>query len=371
MHTTPFLVRLVAATLTARQNQQLRAEVVHLRAELALCREELGPDHRFRFTDAWRLRLAQSGAAVGWKRLAEIAIVAKAKTMQGWERMRKAGKLGVQRTGPGRPRLQAAIETVILRLATENPVWGQKRIAGVLAMLLLSVSPRTIAAVLKRKGITPAPTRSTDPTWKPFITEHMDVAVATDFFTAEVLGEYGPERYDVLFGVHLATRKVEVLGVTQHANEAYMTQVAREATAEGGWLKQVGCRYLIHDGDTKFCAAWKGVLAGASPTIETVKIPPSSPNCNAFAERWVRTAKHELMRRCSFLDYGGLRIALREYVDHFNNERPHQSLGNRPLTGNTGPQAATQKVVAGFKPSDIRCVTRCGGVIKHYYRVAA
>lgn len=318
MNSAPFLIRLVAATLMAKQNQQLLAEVIYLRNEVALCREELGSDQQFRFTDAWRLRLAQSGAAVGWKRLAEIATVAKAKTIQGWERMRKAGKLDGQRAGPGRPRLQAAIEDVVLRLATENPVWGQKRIAGVLAMLLLPVSPRTIAAVLKRKGITPAPTRSTDPTWKPFISEHMDVLVATDFFTAEVQTENGPEAYDVLFGVHLATRKVKVLGVTQHSNAAYMTQVAREATAEGGWLKQVGCRYLVHDGDTKFCEAWNGVLRGANPKIETVKIPPSSPNCNAFAERWVKTVKAELIRRCRFLDYNGLVFALREYTDHFN-----------------------------------------------------
>lgn len=170
---------------------------------------------------------------------------------------------------------------------------------------------------------------------------------------------------------HLATRKVEVLGVTQHANEAYMTQVAREATADGGWLKQVGCRYLIHDGDGKFCEAWKGMLNSADPKVEPVQIPPHSPNCNAYAERWVRTAKHELTRRCRFLDYSGLCQALREYTDHFNAERPHQSLGNRPLTGNPGPHAAAQKIVAGFKPDQIRCVTRRGGVIKHYYRVAA
>jgi hypothetical protein len=147
--------------------------------------------------------------------------------------MRKAGKLGVQRAGRGRPRIEAAIEQVIHRLAQENPVWGQKRIAGVLAMLLLSVSPRAIAAVLKRQGQTPAPTRSVDHTWQPFISGHMDVAVATDFFTAEVQTENGPEAYDVLFGVHLATRRVHIFGVTQHSNEAYMTVSAYPSCAPG------------------------------------------------------------------------------------------------------------------------------------------
>jgi len=64
-------------------------------------------------------------------------------------------------------------------------------------------------------------------------------------------------------------------------------------------------------------------------------------------------------------------FALREYTEYFNTERPHQAKGNRPLTANPGPQAAAQKSVAGFKPEQIRCVTRCGGAIKHYYRVAA
>lgn len=370
-----FLIRLIAATLTARQNRLLMAEIILVRTDRDFYREQIPVDTPLHFTDAWRLRYACAGATIaaqaGWKHVGTLVTAAKAKTIQGWERLRKAGKLGVQRAGRGRPRIQAAIEQVIRRLASGNPVWGQKRIAGVLAMLLLAVSPRTIAAVLKRQGLTPAPTRSTDPTWKPFITEHMDVLVATDFFTAEVQTENGPEAYDVLFGVHLATRQVEILGVTQHSNEAYMTQIAREVTAENGWLRTVGCRYLIHDGDGKFCDAWKRVLADAKPTIETVQIPPHSPNCNAFAERWVRTVKTELIRRCRFVDYNGLVFALREYAGHFNTERPHQAKGNRPLTGNSGPHAAAQKIVTGFTPSSIRCVTRCGGVIKHYYRVAA
>ena len=370
-----FLIRLIAATLIARQNKMLLADIIAIKTDRDFYREQLPPGTVIHFTDAWRIRYARAGAAVaalaGWKRVGELVTAAKAKTIQGWERMRKAGKLGVQRAGRGRPRIEAAIEQVIQRLATENPIWGQKRIAGVLAMLMLAVSPRAIAAVLERTGLAPAPARGTDPTWKPFITEHEDVLVATDFFTVEVQTEQGPAAYDVLFGIHLATRKVEVFGVTQHANEAYMTQIARGASAEDGWLKRVGCRHMIHDGDGKFCEAWKSVLRDAKPSIKPTKIPPRSPNCNAFAERWVRTVKQELIRRCRFLDYNGLVFALREYTDHYNTERPHQSKGNRPLTDFMGPHAATQKIIADFKPSDIRCVTRCGGAIKHYYRVAA
>ncbi|MEK7415810.1 MAG: transposase [Planctomycetota bacterium] len=138
---------------------------------------------------------------------------------------------------------------------------------------------------------------------------------------------------------------------------------------DDGWLKQVGCRYLIHDGDGKFCPRWKKILRDAG--IKTKKIPPHSPNCNAFAERWVRTVKRECIRRCWFLGYNGLCRVLNDFVAHYNEERPHQSKGNRPLTVNPAAPAAAQISVAKIKPRDIRCVTRCDGTIRHYYRVAA
>lgn len=368
-----FLTRLIAATLTARQNQFLLAENAHQRTEIAYLHERLPPGHRFHFTDAWRQRFARTGAAVGWKRLAAISTVAKAKTIQGWERLRRAGKLGGKCAKVGRPRILASIEQVIRRMALENPTWGQVRIAGMMALCLIQLSPRTVAAILKRDGIKSAPERTTDWSWKRFITEKVDAIVATDFFTVDTwsltLKGLVKETYDVLFAIRLSSRTVEILGVTQHSNEAYMVQTARAATMDGGWLKLVDCRYLIHDGDTKFCEHWKQTLRDAD--IEPVVIPPHSPNCNAFAERWVRTVKRELIRRCQLLDYGGLRRVLREFVDHYNTERPHQWMSNRPLASNAVADAATRKSAAGFKASDIRCVTRCNGTIRHYYRVAA
>ncbi len=116
------------------------------------------------------------------------------------------------------------------------------------------------------------------------MTEKADTLVATDVFTVDVWGWLGKQSYDVLFAIHLGTRNVEILGVTQHSDTAYMVQTARAATMEGGWLTQVGCRYLIHDGDTKFCDAWKQTMRDAG--IETVKIPARNPKYNAFAERW-------------------------------------------------------------------------------------
>jgi transposase InsO family protein len=371
MNSLPFLTRLIAATLIAQQNKALITEVAYLRTEIAYYREQLPPGTVFRFTDHWRRLFARSGAAVGWKRLAEIATVVKAKTIQGWERLRRAGKLGGKRAGPGRPRVDREVEMLVLRMAEENPTWGQLRIAGMLLLCLIAISPRTIAAILERHGLKPAPERVTDWSWKRFMTENADTLVATDFFTVEVGAWLWKRTYDVLFAIHLKTRQVKIMGVTEHSDEAYMMQVARNLTWEGGWLKQVGCRHLIHDGDGKFCPAWKEILRNAG--IEPEVIPAHSPNCNAFAERWVRTVKRECIRRLRFLDYGGLCKALTEFVEvHYNLERPHQGLGNRPLPQAVqAAQAPAQKSITGFKASDIRCVTRCGGAVRHYYRVAA
>ena len=99
----------------------------------------------------------------------------------------------------------------------------------------------------------PTPRRGTDSTWKSFVADHGDQLVAIDFFTVDVVGWLGKRAYDVLFAIHLGTRRVQIMGVTEHSNADYTAQVARDATVDGGWLRQRGAKYLIHDRDTKFC----------------------------------------------------------------------------------------------------------------------
>ncbi len=371
MNSLPFLARLIAATILARQNKAMIAEIAYLRAEIAYLHEHLPAGTTLRFTDRWRKRLARAAAGVGWKRLAEVATVAKAATIRSWHRLMLKGKLGVTRAKTGRPRVSDEIEALVIRMATENPTWGQERIEGELEKLEIRLSPRTIGAILDRHGVKPAPERGTDSTWKRFVTDHMDALVATDFFSVDVVGWLGKKTYDVLFAIHLGTRRVEILGVTEHSDEAYMVQVARNATAvDTGWMKQVGAKYLIHDRDTKFCASWRHVLREAG--VEPTAIPPNSPNLNAFAERWVRTVKRECTRRLWFIGYGGLCDVLHEYVRaHYNVERPHQGKGNRPLPAAAQAAPPPQKSTTAFKASQVRCVTRCRGLIRHYERIAA
>jgi len=131
------------------------------------------------------------------------------------------------------------------------------------------------------------------------------------------------------------------------------------------WLRTVGAKYLIHDRDTKFCESFQGLLKRAD--IEPICLPPSSPNLNAFAERWVRTVKSECLRKVTCLGIGGLIRVLREFLDHYHEHRPHQSLGNRPLT----EHVPIRKMDSPVKASQFKRRVTCGGVIKEYYRKAA
>ncbi len=365
MSSLPFLTRLVVASILGTQNRALVAEVAYLRAEIAYLRAQLPRDKPLRFTDRWRKRLARAAVGVGWKRLGEIATVAKVATIRGWHRLMQKGKLGITRAGPGKPPTSDEVQQTVIRMASENPTWGQHRIQGELAKLGIALSPRTVAAILDRHGLTPAPVRSTDSTWRTFICEHMDQLAATDFFTVDVWGLLGKTTYDVLFAIHLRTRRVHIVGITEHAVSDFMVQTARNLTmADTGWLTQVRAKYLIHDRDGKFCAAWTNALASGG--VETVAIPPRSPNLNAFAERWVRTVKRECIRRCWFIGRGGLERALNQYLVHYHEQRPHQGKGNRPLTDSAQVCQPHQISIADFKASRVRCVTANNGTIRHY-----
>ena len=147
-----------------------------------------------------------------------------------------------------------------------------------------AVSDQTVGNILRRYGIQPAPKRSQNTTWKDFIASHMAVLAGTDFFTVEVLTWRGPATYYVLFFIQLESRRVSFAGLTKHPTSEWMLQMARNATDESsGFLR--GQRYLLHDRDTKFCAAFLDVLRSSG--IRPLALPPSSPNLNGFAERWV------------------------------------------------------------------------------------
>ena len=184
--------------------------------------------------------------------------------------------------------------------------------------------------------------------------------MATDFFTAEVWTLGGLVTYYVLFFIHLGSRKVQVAGMTPHPNEAWMVQVTRNVTMEEWGCLSPG-QYLIHDRDTKFCAALQQIIDDAG--VERVVLPPRSPNLNAYAERWIRSVKDEALSRMILFGEASLRHVLNEYMDHDHQERNHQGKGNVLLF----PQPRSE----GRNDGPIQFRERLGGLLKYYERKAA
>ena len=188
----------------------------------------------------------------------------------------------------GRPSLANETVELICRLARENPRWGYLRIAGELKKLGVAVSKTSVAAVLRRNGLRPAPSRA-GPTWSQFLQAQAQLVLATDFFTVDSVLL---RRYYVLFMVELKSRVVHLLGVTANPDGPWATQVARNFVADLGQHGQ-RFRFLLRDRDTKVTASFDAVLASAG--IKVVRTPAQAPVANAFAERWVRTARDDCL----------------------------------------------------------------------------
>ena len=185
-----------------------------------------------------------------------------------------------------------AIRELIVRMALENSTWGYTRIQGELKDVGHRVGRSTIARTLKDNGIKPAPDRPSS--WKAFLRAHWGEIAATDFFSTEVWTPQGLVTYYTLFLIDLKTRRIHIAGSTPHPNESYLAQVARNLTdAADGFL--LPHRFLICDRDRKFTAQFRRLLKDSG--VETILTPYRAPNCNAFAERFVRSIKEECLSR--------------------------------------------------------------------------
>ena len=165
----------------------------------------------------------------------------------------------------------------------------------------------------------------------------------------------------VLFFIHPASRQVSIAGITPHPAEGWMKQIARNATM-AGWGFLEGCRYLIHDRDTKYCAAFAAILRAAG--VVPLPLSPRSPNLNAFAERFVLSVKSECLDKLILFGEASLRHVLEQFVEHYHSERNHQSKENRILF-------ASRADHVGSRDGPIRSRQRLGGLLHFFYRSAA
>jgi len=347
-----FLLALYAGWVN-RHQQRI---VEYLIAENRILKRQFGK-RRVRLTDDERMRLARLGKALGRKLLAKVATIVTPDTILAWHRKLVAAKWTYPKKGPGRPPMMKEIRKLIVRLAKENPDWGYRRIQGALANVGHEVARSTIAKTLADNGISPAPDRPM--TWHTFMRSHWETLAAADFFQVEVWTPKGLRTFFVLFAIRIATRKVEVLGVTDKADGDFMKQVTRNITDAERSDVLGGVTHLIIDNDTRFDETSRAALKDDG--TKCVRIPPRSPNCNPHAERWVRSIKSEALNKMIFFGAGSLRRAVSSYLDHYHRRRNHQGRDNKIIQ----PGAEI-----GESTGDIRRRDDLGGVLRYYYRAA-
>ena len=262
------------------------------------------------------------------------------------------------RRGPGRPRVMAAIEKLVMRMATENPRWGYTRIQGALSNLGHKVARGTVANILRREGIEPAPTRGTRTPWSGF-SRRTGAASSPPTVSPSRSGSYEDwMTYYVLFFIELPTRAVRIGGITTNPAEAWMLQIARNACDVDDGVLSEGRSSI--DRDAKYSGDWRAFLEEQG--VEVIRLPPKSPNLNAYAERFVRSIKDECLNRMIFIGEVSLRRAVREFMAHYHAERNHQGLGNRLIRGE-------EPSVPACGPVDRRI--RLGGMLSFHHHAAA
>jgi len=251
------------------------------------------------------------------------------------------------------------VSTFVYRLCVYFCLSGELKREGI------DENPSTVKRILAKNGIPPATTRGSGWDGPVAIAISDPGTVALDFTTIAIgCGDQAKDHY-VLAAIHQASRRVEILGVTDHPDETWMAQVARNFTmAETGFLHQMKATWVIMDRDTKFTELFRGIIDQAKAGFTTLLIPPRSPQANGFMERWFRSAKTNVIRKAYWLDAEALWQALALYLEHYHGERPHQSLGNDP------PLPAQRSTVVGDRWKLTR-QERVGGLISTYRREAA
>lgn len=341
------------AVARGRGDSAKEIELLVLRHEISVLRRHVA---RPRYQPADRALLAALARFLPKERWS--ALLVRPETVRRWHRDALARRWTYPRRRPGRPPLDRSIRELIVRLARENPVWGYRRVQGELARLGVRLAASTVWQVLQRAGVPPAPRRASE-SWRAFLRAQAAGMVACDFITVDTVFF---QRLYVLVFIELRSRIVHVAGITSHPTGEWVSQQARNVI---GVLAESASRlrFLIHDRDTKFTAAFDEVFR--SEGLKIIRTPVRAPRANAVMERWFGTLRRECLDRLLLLGRRHLGRVLRVYVEHYNAHRPHRSLDQRPPIRSV-PTRELHAVDLGM----IRRRDLLGGLI-HEYELAA
>ena len=254
-------------------------------------------------------------------------------------------------TWRGRPWiLQEKIDAILF--IYDSGLTGLKRIVGEMRKMKMPVAKSTVRKVLTRHGRPPTDSnRRVGSTWAQFWSRHAPYLVGIDFLQIPI-GLFGKiANAFVFFGIEHDTRRVHLLGITTRPTDRWTANCLRSATMEGAPL--VRRKYWILDHDGKYGRQTKAVMGK-----KIVWTCIQAPDMNAIAERWALSIQAECLNHVVFLNQVMLRKYVNEYIEHYNSERPHQGIGNKPIGEWT---AGDGKII---------CDERLSGLLKSFRRAA-
>ena len=345
------LYRLLAslARLTVRSGRSKDLEIIMLRHQLGVLRRQVD---RPELTDADRSLLGAIAAAL--PRPSRAGWLVTPDTLLRWHRRRIVRHWTQPCRAPGRPPTAVELRRLTLRLATENPTWGYRRIHGELAGLGHRLAASTVWQILKSAGVDPAPARS-EVTWSQFL--RSQAAVACDFATIETVTL---RRLYVLFFIDIGTRTVYFAGITDHPTGDWTTQAARNLLLQHGH-QLADAQALVRDRASQFIDAFDEIFR--TEHMKILKTPVRTPVANAFAERWIGTLRRELLDRTIIWNRRQLNRLVVDYIGHYNTHRPHRSLDQRP-------PVATDAADQPDRHLQVVRTARCGELINEYRNAA-
>jgi putative transposase len=324
------LVRCMLGCLSVLSRGQVSkdAELLVLLHENAVLRRQVG---RVRYEPVDRLWLAALSRLIPRRRWGEGFPVTPA-TLLAWHRRLVARKWNfTSRRHLGRPSTAAAIRKLVIRIATENPTWGHRRVQGELVRLGHQIAASTVWQILHDAGIDPAP-RRTGPSWRQFLTAQARGILAVDFVHVDTVLL---RRVYALVVIEHGTRRAHLAGITAHPDGAWTTQAARNFLMDLG-QRATTVKFLIRDRAGQFTSSFDAVLAAEG--IRIVASPPQAPKANAICERMIGTLRREVFDRLLVINEQHLRQVLTEYLRHYNTARPHCALGQlTPTQASTCP----------------------------------
>jgi len=324
--------------LLFRSAEVLLAENLFLRRHLALYIER-GVRPR-RVDPAIRTSLALLARLFDWR---GALVVVQPGTMIRWHRTGWR-LLWRMKSRPGRPAIPRALRELIRRIARENVLWGEERIANELLLQLgIRISPRTVRKYLPKRP--PGRPRG-DVRWSTFLKSHARGTLACDFFVA-VTATF--RMLYVFVVIEHGTRRLAHVNVTTHPSAAWTLQQLREVIADADDHK-----YLIHDRDSAFARHLDDSIRAMG--LGVLRSPFSSPKANAICERVIGTIRRECLDWMVSLSEAHLRAILREWVAHYNGGRPHSALG----PGVPGPPAGSART----SKAEPRCRWTPGALVR-------